>query len=223
MADNGARNSRSAERRDAILSAAREVFIEHGFEDARIAEIGRRAGIAEGTVYLYYKTKTVLMEAVLADFWEGLTQGARDTTARHSAPLEQLRALADYHLTGVIRDLPFLDLAAKLRKAYSIDPQTRDRLRAYVAVFDAVYQAGISTGQFRDDLPLWIPRDMFYGTLEYSARTIALREAERPTGVVDNLIQAFQRTYGPAPTESLSEALIERLERAVEKIDPTPG
>ena len=223
MADSGTRNTRSAERRQAILSAAREVFVEHGFEDARVAEIGRRAGIAEGTVYLYYKTKTALMEAVLADFWQDLTQGARDTTARHSAPLERLRALADYHLTGVIRDLPFLDLAAKLRKAYSVDPQTRDRLRAYVAVFDEIFEAGVSAGEFRGDLARWIPRDMFYGTLEYSARTIALREAERPTGVVDNLIQAFRRTYGSAPAESMSEALIERLERAVEKIAPGQG
>lgn len=222
MSGDTPRNSRSANRRDAILAAAREVFVEHGFEDARVAEVGRRAGIAEGTVYLYYKTKTVLMEAVLAGFWEDLTSGARETTARHSAPLEKLRALADYHLTGVIRDLPFLDLAAKLRKAYSVDPETRAHLRAYVAVFDEAFQEGVKAGLFRGDLPLWIPRDMFYGTLEYSARTIALREAERPTGVVDNLITAFKHTYGapPAPA-AMDEALLERLERAVERIEKT--
>lgn len=211
------RTDRSEDRRRAILAAARDVFIEAGFDGARVAEIGRRAGIAEGTVYLYYKTKSALMEAVLAGFWQDLTQKARETVARHSDPLEQLRALADYHLTSVIRDLAFLDLAAKLRKAYSVDPETRDFLRAYVAVFDDIYAAGIAAGRFRHDQPAWIARDMFYGTLEYSARTIALRQEPRPTGVVDNLIRVFETAYADQP--ALDESLVSRLETAISHLE----
>ncbi|MEE2526786.1 TetR/AcrR family transcriptional regulator [Hyphobacterium sp. HN65] len=212
-----ARTDRSEDRRRAILKAAREVFIEAGFDGARVAEIGRRAGIAEGTVYIYYKTKSALMEALLAGFWQDLTRNARETVARHSDPLEQLHALADYHLTSVIRDLAFLDLAAKLRKAYSVDPETRDFLRAYVAVFDEIYAAGVAAGLFRAGQPAWIARDMFYGTLEYSARTIALRGDTRPTGVVDNLIQAFKSTYGAKP--ALDETLVSRLEAAISQLE----
>lgn len=222
MPEDSSTSPKNLARRDEILRAARDVFIEFGFEDARVAEVGRRAGIAEGTVYLYYKTKTALMEAVLSVFWQDLTQGARDTVSRHSAPIEQLRALADYHLTSVIRDLPFLDLAAKLRKAYSVDPATRDRLRAYVAVFDEIFEAGIARGAFDDAQPLWMPRDMFYGTLEYSARTISLRKAKRPTGTVDNLISAFERTYGSTRPEPISKDLVERLERAVDRLESSP-
>lgn len=209
------REERGDDRRRAILKAAREVFIETGFDGARMAEIGRRAGIAEGTVYLYFKTKSALMEAVLASFWEDLTRGAQAVAARHAKPLDQLRALADYHLAGLLRDLPFLDLAAKLRKAYSVDPETRDRLKDYVAVFDGVFRAAIASGDFKTDTPIWIARDMFYGALEYSARTIALHEASRPTGVVDNLIGAFKANYGGAEEPGATQTLVERLERAV--------
>ncbi|MDF2368989.1 TetR family transcriptional regulator [Sneathiella sp.] len=44
-------------KRDAILIAARALFVETGFSDINIAEIARRAGLAKGTVYLYFKTK----------------------------------------------------------------------------------------------------------------------------------------------------------------------
>lgn len=215
----GLREERSDDRRRAILKAAREVFIETGFDGARVAEIGRRAGIAEGTVYLYYKTKSALMEAVLSGFWADLTRGARDVVALHAAPLDRLRALADYHLAGLLRDMTFLDLAAKLRKAYSVDPETRDRLKDYVAVFDGIFREAVESGVFETQTPVWIARDMFYGALEYSARTIALHEAPRPTGVVDNLICAFKASYGASDAPAANEALVERLERAVAALE----
>lgn len=53
--------ARSA-RRDAILSAALQVFAEHGFEAARLDEVATRAGVAKGTLYLYFRDKTALFE-----------------------------------------------------------------------------------------------------------------------------------------------------------------
>jgi AcrR family transcriptional regulator len=54
-----------ASRRQAILEAALTVFAEHGFEAARLDEVARRAGVAKGTLYLYFKDKEALFEELL--------------------------------------------------------------------------------------------------------------------------------------------------------------
>ncbi|GAB4067519.1 TetR/AcrR family transcriptional regulator [Ancylobacter sonchi] len=54
-------------RRRAILDAALEVFAEHGFNGARMEDVARRAGIAKGTLYLYFKDKTALFEGLVHD------------------------------------------------------------------------------------------------------------------------------------------------------------
>ena len=48
-----------------ILEAARAIFVDHGFDGARMQEIARRAGIGEGTIYSYYESKAELMLAAV--------------------------------------------------------------------------------------------------------------------------------------------------------------
>jgi AcrR family transcriptional regulator len=53
-----------SERRDAILAAARKVFAQRGYDGTTVADIAREAGVAAGTVYLYYSSKTDLFAAL---------------------------------------------------------------------------------------------------------------------------------------------------------------
>ena len=55
-----ARKTRSIERRDAILSAALDEFSIRGFEATRLDDVARRAGVAKGTIYLYFRDKESL-------------------------------------------------------------------------------------------------------------------------------------------------------------------
>jgi AcrR family transcriptional regulator len=52
-------------RRDAILEAGLHVFAEHGFEAARLDDVAQRAGVAKGTLYLYFKDKEALLEEIV--------------------------------------------------------------------------------------------------------------------------------------------------------------
>lgn len=182
------RREKARDRERAILAAAREVFVEHGFDGARVAEIGRRAGIAEGTVYLYYRTKSDLMEGVLAAFWTGLTDDARAATSGIADAALQLRRLAEFHMDRLIADYAFLDLAAKLRRWRNQDPASRVHVRGYALVFDEVYGRCINQGLARGTAPVWTARDLFFGTLEYSSRTVLQGDGRGRAEVVDNLM-----------------------------------
>jgi len=59
------RKARSAERREAILSAALDEFSTRGFEAARLDDVARRAGVAKGTIYLYFRDKESLFQELI--------------------------------------------------------------------------------------------------------------------------------------------------------------
>jgi AcrR family transcriptional regulator len=59
------RKARSAERRDAILTAALDEFSIRGFEAARLDDVARRAGVAKGTIYLYFRDKESLFQELI--------------------------------------------------------------------------------------------------------------------------------------------------------------
>lgn len=215
------RRDRVEEKERAILSAARAVFVKHGFERARMAEIARRAGVAEGTIYIYYKTKNDLLQAVVMQFWDGITDGAAKSVDSRADTFAQLRALADHHLTLMIRDREFIELEVILRNS-GTEPIASERttMKRYVAVFDSIFRRGQDRGDLVQDVQLWMARDLFYGSLEYSARTIVLRGGRRPTGVIDNLVEVFRARYGKAAgVDAPSASLVERMEAAVQRLE----
>lgn len=215
----------------AILEAARTIFVNHGFDGARMQEIARRAGIGEGTIYSYYDSKAELMLAVLQQFWDGLTLEAEDVMAAEQATdfFGRLRALAHYHLNTVIVNADFINLTFALRRNNSEVSVSRDHLRHYVAVFDRLFLRGQDRGELRADAVLWQARDIFYGSLEYSARSIEMTmEADRSTRdqqpVVDDMVALFRAHYGAAPEREAADgttlaALSRQIEQLTEKVD----
>jgi AcrR family transcriptional regulator len=62
---NSARQERSAARREAILAAALDEFSARGFEAARLDDVAKRAGVAKGTIYLYFRDKESLFQELV--------------------------------------------------------------------------------------------------------------------------------------------------------------
>ncbi|WP_337658737.1 TetR/AcrR family transcriptional regulator [Sphingorhabdus sp. Alg231-15] len=215
----------------AILDAARAVFIEHGFDGARVSEIARRASIGEGTIYSYYESKAELMLAVLQQFWDGLTLEAEAVMASTKAEgfFDRLQSLAQYHLNTVIVNADFINLTFALRRNNSEVSVSRDHLRHYVAVFDSLFRRGQDRGELRQDAVLWQARDVFYGTLEYSARSIEMtmesdRNVRHQKPVVDQMIALFRSHYGVQHQadeldHSTMDHLSSKLDRLSEKFD----
>src|SRR3982751_3749160 len=91
-------------KRDAILRAAIDVFAERGYFNAQVADVARAAGVAAGTVYLYYRSKDDLLVSIFEKTMrEALTHG-KEAVADVSDPCERLRRLARGHLSRLGRD-----------------------------------------------------------------------------------------------------------------------
>src|ERR1044071_8348520 len=79
-----ARKARSADRRDAILAAALDEFSSRGFEASRLDDVARRAGVAKGTIYLYFRDKESLFQELVRTMLSPLVG------AIEAAPLREL-------------------------------------------------------------------------------------------------------------------------------------
>jgi AcrR family transcriptional regulator len=83
------RKSRSIERRDAILSAALDEFSSRGFEAARLDDVARRAGVAKGTIYLYFRDKESLFQELIRSMLTPLV-GTIEALGQADVPLPVL-------------------------------------------------------------------------------------------------------------------------------------
>ena len=121
------RERRKSARRDAILAAARKVFASKGFDGATMADIAREAGVAAGTVYLYYDSKLDLFAELNGKLYRAINRALADANA--PADLRgSTRALvhAVFEAGGEHRDLlrlvflnpdPRTEVARRMRRA----------------------------------------------------------------------------------------------------------
>jgi AcrR family transcriptional regulator len=95
------RNARSAARRDAILAAALEEFSDRGFEATRLDDVAKRAGVAKGTIYLYFRDKESLFQELIRSM---LTPVVGSIEAMGAADLP-VRVLAEQIVELFVREI----------------------------------------------------------------------------------------------------------------------
>ncbi len=212
------RQEKVADREIAILDAASAVFNEKGYAKASMAEIARKAGVADGTLYLYVKNKEDLVRGVLARFYAQLTETAQRGVDKRDGTKAKLKFLARHHMREVIANWRVLEIAPLIDR--SSDAYRQSELyalnRAYVSVFDRVAKAAMAEGLVRSDTQLWVLRDMFFGAMEYSARTMMfVRRDDDINAFVDHLLGLLLSAPAVSPTGDV----LFRLERIAERLE----
>ncbi|HNT75203.1 MAG TPA: TetR/AcrR family transcriptional regulator [Anaerolineae bacterium] len=143
----------SEERTEQIIEAALKVFAEHGVEKARMEDIGAEAGLSKATLYLYFKTKDVLIGVIMRRLFASMLHGFRVPDTGEGAVKEQLRQFAARLVAELRRMQPLLPLlyefyAMGLRKSAA-----REVLGEFVAEFIAILAPvigqGVASGELR--------------------------------------------------------------------------
>src|SRR5215813_3255624 len=146
--------SARGEKREAILRAATDVFAGRGFFSAQVADIARAAGVAAGTVYLYFKSKDDLLVSIFdRSMREGLTLG-RAAVADLDDPRERLRRLARGHLArlGGDRNLAIVFQVELRQSTKFMERFSSTLLRDYLGLIREAIADGQRAGLFRADL-----------------------------------------------------------------------
>ncbi len=166
--DHSERGDRSAgDKRERILAAAERIFARHGFFAARVSEIAKDAGVADGTIYLYFKSKDDLLISLFESRMKLVNEQLRAAIA-DLPPSEQLSAFIHAYLR-MVSDEPSaaevltieLRQSSKFMKEYE-NPQFADFLR----MLGGIIADGQARGELDAAIPSHIAARMIFGILD---------------------------------------------------------
>jgi AcrR family transcriptional regulator len=227
--------TRLEQRESDIMEAATRLFADEGFHGTSTRKIAAAAGVSEGTLFHYYGTKNVLLLAILDDFYEQLTESAREGVESVMGTRDRLLFLANNHLRALMDNQAlmmrliqvYLSVDIHYYRDYKKSPIHNLNYR-YTRIFDNVVREGMERGYIREGLELSAMRDLFFGGLEYGMRTLIGRKykRERITTYVEAIVEPlWQSMQAPvavgyeSTTDPRLEASFKRLEQIIERLE----
>jgi TetR/AcrR family fatty acid metabolism transcriptional regulator len=156
------------EKRGRILDAAMRVFARNGFYLSRVSEIARTAGVADGTVYLYFRNKDDILISIFRDRIDALSAAVARETGRLDDPAEKLRRIVEIQL-GIVREHRDLAevLTINLRQSNRFLKQyAAPKFNHYLDLIADVVAEGQRKGVFREDVSPRVFACAFFGALD---------------------------------------------------------
>jgi TetR/AcrR family fatty acid metabolism transcriptional regulator len=174
-------NGRGGDKRERILDAAVRVLARKGFQATRVSEVAKAAGVADGTIYLYFDSKDDLLVSLYEDRVERLLRYLEAELPRVKTARDKLRRIIEVQL-GLLeseRDLAevltvILRQSSKLMKEHAAP-----KFNAYLDVIARVVADGQASGELRDDVAPRLVARAIFGALDGIAMTWALGKAKR--------------------------------------------
>lgn len=182
-----------------ILDAAIKVFAEQGFHQSTISQIAREAGVADGTIYLYFKNK----DDILVQFFNYKTKqvfsGFRDEMEKGSSIEDKLRNLIRRHLEVFQKDkyMALVYQAETRRNSPVVASQIREMAKLYLDIVAEIVEQGQMEGTIRKDLYLGLVKRFILGAVEEVIHTW-LRSGGKYdlVSMADPLVDLFLRGIG---------------------------
>ena len=144
---------RSEDKRNAILDAATHVFAERGLTAAPTSEISKQAGVAEGTLFTYFKTKDDLINALYREIKLELADAMMSGFPRKQRVRARLRHVWDGYVNWGIANPKQRKVLAQLQVSEVLTKESRDAGSAPFVEFQAMIRDAIEQRLFRNDLP----------------------------------------------------------------------
>ncbi len=170
MARKTSRNGASG-KRESILRAATRVFARNGYFNSKVADIAREADVADGTVYLYFKSKEEILHSIFDQNMAEAIAAGRVLIEKLKDPGEKLRRIATLHLErlGADRDLAVV-FQVELRGSTKFMREfSAAGFAEYLSLLRQTFEEGQRSGVFRKDLRAKLVSKILFGTLDEMA------------------------------------------------------
>ena len=195
----GARSGKvRQEKRDRIIDAAVDVFADKGFRAARISDIARAAGVADGTIYLYFDNKDELLITIFEEKMGELLERLHVALSVGGSATDRMRVYARFHFEQ-LRTYPALAqvLQVELRQSTRFFTDYRPvRLWEYLGLFEELIKEGQERGLLRADVDTQVIKWAFFGALdEISIQWVLSRKRDRINldQTADQVVDVFLR------------------------------
>lgn len=169
---------RKGQKYEQIIDAAVKVIAQNGYHHSQVSKIAKEAGVADGTIYLYFKNKEDLLVSLFQDKMGKFIQKIEDELAGEPSIEEKLLVLITMHLSQLQADHSLAIVTQLELRQSNIELRNRinEVLVEYLKLIDTIVLLGIEEGLFSADLDIRITRQMIFGTIDEVVTNWVMKE-----------------------------------------------
>lgn len=160
-----------------IIQAALEVIAENGYHASQVSKIAKKANVADGTIYLYFKNKEDILISVFRERMGQFISEIESSIKTENNSTDKLKTLIKMHYKQ-LTDSPFLAKVTQLELRQS-KPELRREinkvLKSYLDIIDSIIEQGIEEKEIRDDIHPRLIRQMIFGTIDETVTTWVMK------------------------------------------------
>jgi TetR/AcrR family fatty acid metabolism transcriptional regulator len=190
------------DKREAILKAATQVFARSGFFQSQVADVAREAGVAAGTVYLYFRSKDDLLVSLFERTMRDALAEGRAALEGVTDPRQRLTRIARLHLErlGRDRDLAVVFQVELRQSTKFMERFSSSYLREYLGQIRDTLAQGQAAGHFRRDINPTVAAKIFFGALdEMATNWILSRRRYSLVAQADTIVDLFVNGVAQQP------------------------
>jgi TetR/AcrR family transcriptional regulator, fatty acid metabolism regulator protein len=151
-----------------IIDAAVIVIAENGYHQAQVSKIAKQAGVADGTIYLYFKNKEDILISVFEEKMAVFIDRLQPIIEADLPATEKLKLMINSHFK-VQTDNKHLGIVTQLELRQSnkeVRAKINAILKGYLDQIDQILKEGVDTGEFRADMDIRLARQCIFGTID---------------------------------------------------------
>lgn len=161
-----------------IIDAAVIVIAENGYHQAQVSKIAKQAGVADGTIYLYFKNKEDILISLFQEKMGNFVEMAEEKIVGTESAAEKLRTIVETHFQ-ILSDDRHLAIVTQLELRQSnidLRHKINEVLKGYLALIEQILMNGKENGEFSPTLDIRLARQMIFGTMDETATTWVMND-----------------------------------------------
>ena len=151
-----------------ILKAAIKVFAKNGFHNSKISQIAKEAGVADGTIYLYFKNKDDILIRLFEEKLDEINNNLRAELEQAKDPKEKFKIFVRKHLTTVEKNRALAEvISVELHQSHKFMKEYHpEKFGEYLNILSGIIREGKEAGVFRSDLMPGVIKRAIFGALD---------------------------------------------------------
>ena len=161
-----------------IINAAVIVIAENGYHQAQVSKIAKQAGVADGTIYLYFKNKEDILISVFQEKMGIFVSKLEQIISRDLDAPTKLGLMIESHFELLAGDIHLAIVTQlELRQSnYEIRMKINNVLREYLNLMDKILIKGMEDGEFDAEMDIRLARQMVFGTMDETITTWVMND-----------------------------------------------
>ena len=187
---------RDPDRPQQIIEAAVRIFARKGYYNSRVSDIAREAGLAAGTIYLYFRTKDDILVTLFREKMAHFVASLRKAIAAEPDAVAKIRRLVRLHFEMLEGDPDLAEVVqVELRQGQKFfRGASAHEISSYFALIGSVLEEGVTQGQLRPELPIKVATKALFGAMDQMTTSWVLgKRAYRLADTAETVADIFLR------------------------------